>query len=92
MNDPQQDVINRYAIPLTAEEWDRIRHHIAAGPSTTYLDTSNQGTCVIFAGGVMHPRCYLEIVEDDSPFDSTVDIFAHVPGSLQGRNVKPYKP
>jgi hypothetical protein len=82
---------------ITPEEWDRIRKYIADGPATTYLDTSEEGTMIVFAGGAMHPRAYLQIMEDGPFDDEPVDILKHVsnasapsaligtmPGSLRG--------
>lgn len=62
------------AKPLDEEEWDRIRAYIAAGPETTYLDSTAEGTCVIYAGGVIHPRFYLDIMDDPDDGDNGVDI------------------
>jgi hypothetical protein len=64
---------------ITPEEWRRIEAHIADGPSTTYIHTDAQGSCIVYAGGIMHPRAYLQIVEDDEGWPEPVDIFKHVP-------------
>lgn len=80
---------------LTPEEWAHIRQYIAAGPATTYLDTTDEGTCVIFAGGVIHPAAYLDLMEsDDEEFAERpqVDILKNVPGSLSGSIVPRLKP
>jgi hypothetical protein len=89
---------------ITTEEWDRIRQYIEDGPATTYLDTSAEGTMVVFAGGVMHPRAYLQVMEDDDDDAGPVDILKHVPAadpnspigimpsSLRGASVAPWKP
>lgn len=69
--------LSRYAEPLTAEEWERIRQYIDDGPATTYLATLEDRTCIIYAGGAMHPRCYLEIIEDDEEPGGSVDILKH---------------
>jgi hypothetical protein len=92
---------------ITPEEWDRIRKYIAEGPSHVHLDTSAEGTCIVFGGrfsGVIHPRAYLQIMEDDyQDLDLTpVDILKHVsnatapealigtmPGYLRGKPVPP---
>jgi hypothetical protein len=91
---------------ITPEEWERIRTYIAEGPSHVHLDTTAEGTCIVFGGrfpGVIHPRAYLQIMEDDGPFDDEpVDIMKHVsnasapealigtmPGSLRGKPVPP---
>lgn len=80
---------------ITPEEWDRIRKYIADGPAHVHLDENG---VVFFDGGMMHPRAYLQIMEDDEPFDDEpVDILKHVsnasapdaligsmPGSLRG--------
>lgn len=83
---------------ITEEEWGRIREYIANGPAHVHLDTNEDGTMVAFDGGAMHPRAYLQIMEEDGPFDDEpVDILKHVsnasapsaligtmPGSLRG--------
>lgn len=82
---------------ITAEEWERIRKYIAEGPTSTCLHTDEDGTCVLVAGGVIHPRAYLQIMEDGPFDDEPVDILKHVsnasapdaligtmPGSLRG--------
>jgi hypothetical protein len=83
---------------ITPEEWDRIRKYIADGPAHVHLDENG---VVFFDGrisGMMHPRAYLQLMEDDGPFDDEpVDILKHVsnatapealigtmPGSLRG--------
>jgi hypothetical protein len=95
---------------ITPEEWERIRKYIADGPDHVRLETDENGTAVVFSGevsGMMHPRAYLQIMEDDyQDLDLTpVDILKHVsnatapdalignmPGSLRGANLLPYKP
>lgn len=88
---------------ITPEEWDRIRKHIAEGPAHVHLDENG---VVFFEGGMMHPRAYLQIVEEEEPFeDEPVDILKHVsnatasdaligemPGSLHGANVRRWEP
>lgn len=81
--------------PLTEDDWKLIQAAIAEGPPTTYLDTTDEGTCVIFAGGIMHPAAYLDIITDDPGEPAAVDILKQVPqmpGSLLGRNIKPFRP
>jgi hypothetical protein len=91
---------------ITPEEWERIREHIAEGPKHVHLESDENGTLVAFNGGVMHPRAYLQIMEEDEDFGvTTVDILKHVSnasapsaligtmaGSLRGTSVLPYKP
>lgn len=80
---------------LTPEEWGRVRKYIAEGPETTYLETTEEGTCVIFAGGVIHPIAYLEIMEmDDEEFAEkpVVDILKNFPGSLGSGPIRKWKP
>lgn len=89
---------------ITDEEWDRIHTYIAEGPAHVQLDTNEDGTMVVFNGGAMHPRAYLEIMEDYPPEDGVVDILknAHsadpsapipiLPGSLSGLPVLRWKP
>lgn len=88
---------------ITPEEWERIRKYIAEGPSHVGLDENG---VVFFDGGMMHPRAYLQIMEEDGPFDDQpVDILKHLsnatapdsligqmPGSLRGSNVARWKP
>lgn len=67
---------------ITPEEWERIRKYIADGPEHVHLDTDENGTMVAFAGGAMHPRAYLQIMEE-TPIDiinedRPVDILKHV--------------
>lgn len=80
---------------ITPEEWERISKHIADGPAHVQLDENG---VVHFDGGMMHPRAYLQIMEEDEPFDDKpVDILKYVsnatapdaligimPGSLAG--------
>jgi hypothetical protein len=65
---------------ITTEEWDRIRSHIAAGPAHVHLDTNEDGTMVVVDGfGVMHPRAYLQILEENESYDDgSVDILKNV--------------
>lgn len=59
---------------MTADEWKRIDKYISEGPAHVYLDTTGEGTCVIIGGfGVLHPKAYLDIMEDTSPI-GTIDI------------------
>lgn len=62
--------LSRYAQPLTGEEWERIHNHIADGPATTYVDTEEFPGLIMFQGGAINPRCYLEIMEDDEPWET----------------------
>jgi hypothetical protein len=51
---------------LTSTEWERIEAYLAAGPSHVYADTDENGTCIIIDGfGVMHPKAYLEIMDEE---------------------------
>lgn len=88
---------------ITPEEWDRIRQYLADGPEHVHLDENG---VVFFDGGMMHPRAYLQIMEDDGLDESTVvDILEHVsnatasdalvgdmPGSLGGKPLSRWKP
>lgn len=88
---------------ITPQEWDRIREYIADGPKDVYLDANG---VVFFNGGMMHPRAYLQIMEDDEPFEhEPVDILKHasnasasstligfMPDSLGGKIVPRLKP
>lgn len=88
---------------ITPEEWDLIEKYIAEGPETTYLERTESGTMVVFAGGCMHPRAYLQIKvskADPEPFDilknvrtpSPNDVIGMMPQSLNGATVKPLDP
>lgn len=90
---------------ITPEEWERIRKYIADGPQSTFLHTDETGTCVLFNGGVMHPRAYLQIMEEDESPGEPIDILKHtgegslkledvtMPGSLSGVHSLPrWKP
>jgi hypothetical protein len=84
---------------ITPEEWDRIRKYIADGPAHVHLDENG---VVLFDHGMMHPRAYLQIMDDDFD-DEPVDILKHtdegklklddltMPGSLHGALVMPWK-
>ena len=87
---------------ITPEEWDRIRKYIADSPDHVHLDENG---VVIFDGGMMHPRAYLQIMEEPEEEAGPIDILKHVsnasapdaliesmPGSLRGALVLPWKP
>jgi hypothetical protein len=72
--------------PLTDDEWNRVRSHVASIPGA-YLDSSEDGTFVGLPSGAIHPRFFLDLMDDPSPIEEPViDILKFTPRSGRERN------
>jgi hypothetical protein len=52
---------------MTGEDWQRVEEELEMLPEGWYLEGSpHEGYCVRFPHGVIHPKSFLNMIDDDA--------------------------